>query len=404
MRKMTPEQKETFVEVDHYQVSKYNQSAPGDVFYSQKIVKTGRIITTLSDGLGSGIKAGVLATLTSTMITKFISSNIPARKSAEIIMNTLPVSKEMGISYATFTVVDIGADSNISIVEYDNPPYIYLRGNKIIENEKEVIQFEREKKETGPKTPTVLSYSSFAAKPDDRIVFFSDGVTQAGLGGEKFPSGWGRENALQFIIKTLERNPSMSARNLSKTLVTQAAHHDGDKPADDISCAVVYFRKPRDLLIITGPPWKSVNDKDFAGMWTNFSGTKIISGGTTAKIISRELGLKIKDKKNDDNPHYPPEAEMEGAAMVTEGIVTLADTAKILENNYRTNVKNKTAHRMAEIILNCDRIFFAIGTRINDANYDPAIPVELGARRTVARRIANILEAKYLKAVSIRFF
>ncbi|AEF86828.1 stage II sporulation E family protein [Treponema primitia ZAS-2] len=395
---------ETFIEVDHYQVSKYNQNAPGDVFYSQKDAQTGRIITALSDGLGSGIKAGVLATLTSTMITKFIMNNIHIKKSAEIIMNTLPVSKELGISYATFTAVEINKDSTINIVEYDNPPYILLREDHVYEPEKQIIPFERENKETGPEIPTILSYSSFTAKPKDRIVFFSDGVTQAGLGEANTPGGWGRAAAQRFILETVYNDPDISARDLSCALIQEALRYHNFKAKDDASCAVVYFRRPRDLLIITGPPWQAENDKVFAEIWKNFSGKKIISGGTTAKILERELNLEINYKDNEHNYDFPAESKMEGADMVTEGILTLAAVADILEDSTKADKKNKTALRMVELFLSCDRLHFVVGTKINDANYDPSMPVELEIRRNVVRRLARVLEAKYIKEVELRFF
>ncbi|MHC6203662.1 SpoIIE family protein phosphatase [Breznakiellaceae bacterium SP9] len=399
-----PSIKKTFVEVDYKQVSKYGQSAPGDVFYSQRDTRSSRIIATLSDGMGSGIKAGVLATLTSTMISKFMLNKIPIKKSAELIMDTLPVSKEIGISYATFTVVDINPDNKINIVEYDNPHYIMLREGRIYEPEKQIIPFERKYKETGPLTPTELLYSSFTAFPGDRIVFFSDGVTQAGLGEEATPAGWGREAAMRFIIDTVARTADISARDLSATLVKAALGYHHNQAKDDISAAVVYFRKPRELLVITGPPWRPENDAIFADIWKNFAGKKIISGGTTAKILSRELGLEIKHKETKSGGRYPAEAEMEGAAMVSEGILTLATVAKILENTQDADRKNKTALGIVELFLNCDRLYFVVGTKINDANYDPSMPIELEVRRSVVRRIATILETKYLKEVDIRFY
>jgi hypothetical protein len=166
------------------------------------------------------------------------------------------------------------------------------------------------------------------------------------------------------------------------------------------------------LLIITGPPWTPENDKDFSEIWKNFTGTKIISGGTTAKILGRELNLAIRTKDNDDNYGFPSEMEMQGADMVTEGILTLAAFAKSLENGpdslsleqTSSDKKNKTVARLKKYFLNCDRIHFVVGTKINDANYDPAMPIELEARRSLIRRIANILETKYIKQVDIRFF
>lgn len=164
--------KETFIEVGHYQICKNKQISPGDMFISQKNHSDGHIITSLSDGLGSGIKAGVLATLTATMATHFVASSIPIKRAAEIIMNTLPVCKERGISYATFTIVDIEPNFDVRIIEYDNPPYIFVRNQTLVEPLREMTVIERKNKKTAPKREEKLYYSSFAPKPGDRLIFF----------------------------------------------------------------------------------------------------------------------------------------------------------------------------------------------------------------------------------------
>src|SRR5574344_1663720 len=280
---------DTFIEVGHYQVCKHKQGAEGDVFLSQKNPSDGRVITALSDGLGSGIKAGVLATLTATMATKFIASDIPIKKAAQIIMNTLPVCKERGISYATFTIVDLEPNATVKIMEYDNPPYLLIRQQTIVEPIKEITPIERKNKKTAPSMKAILHYSTYKASAGDRLIFFSDGVTQSGMGTPAFPFGWGAENAHSFILQKVIENPGISARDLAHAVVTEAAIHDDYKPKDDISCGGVYFRNPRDALILTGPPMQPKDDAEMARIFSVFKGQKVISGGTTANIMSREL-------------------------------------------------------------------------------------------------------------------
>ena len=132
-----------FIEVGHYQARKHSQSAGGDAFFSQKGEADGRVITALSDGLGSGIKAGVLATLTATMAMKFVALDIPIKRAANIIKNTLPDCKDRGISYATFTLVDVGPNAPVRIMEYDNPGYVLLRQRTVIEPIKQRSRIER---------------------------------------------------------------------------------------------------------------------------------------------------------------------------------------------------------------------------------------------------------------------
>ncbi len=395
----------TFIEVGHYQVCKHRQNAEGDVFLSQKNPSDGRVITALSDGLGSGIKAGVLATLTATMAMKFIASDIPIRRAAEIIMNTLPVCKARGISYATIALVDIEPNSTVRIMEYDNPPYVLIRQQTIIEPIKQFTTLERKNKKTAPKKEAVLQYSRYEARPGDRLVFFSDGVTQSGMGTALFPFGWGSPNAQSFILEQVQKNPEISARDLARSLVQEATAHDGYKSKDDITCGVIYFRNPRDLLVVTGPPLRKESDAEIAGLFKKFEGQKVICGGTTANILSRELGKPVKVSLREFDPKVPPASEMEGADMVTEGIITMGAVSEILENGAdMEGMRHNAATRMVELFLNSDRIHFVVGTKINEAHQDPNMPVELEIRRNVVKKVAALLQDKYLKEVHIQYF
>lgn len=394
-----------FIEVAHYQVCKHKQGAPGDVFLSQKNPDDGRVITTLSDGLGSGIKAGVLATLTATMATRFVASDIPIKRAAEIIMNTLPVCQERGISYATFTLVDIEPNSTIRIVEYDNPPYVLVREQTIVEPIKDISTFERRDKTTAPKVEAQLHYSQYEARPGDRLVFFSDGVTQSGMGSARFPFGWGIANVQNFILQKILEDPQISARDLARLVVREALFHDSYKAKDDITCGVIYSRNPRDLLIITGPPMHKENDTSITRIFNMFDGKKVICGGTTANILARELNRNIKVHLKNPDPQVPPYSEMEGADLVTEGIITMGKVAELLEKGDQSAyTRENAATKLVEMILNSDRIHFVVGTKINEAHQDPNMPVELEIRRNVIKKIASIIEEKYLKEVHIQFF
>lgn len=396
---------ETFIEVGHYQVCKYKHHAEGDVFLSQKNQTDGRVITALSDGLGSGVKAGVLATLTATMATKFIAADIPIRRAAEIIMNTLPVCKDRGISYATFTLVDIEPSATVRIMEYDNPPYVLIRQQTIVEPIKEFSKIDRKNKKTAPKRDAILQYSRYNARPGDRLIFFSDGVTQSGMGSTLLPFGWGTPNAQTFILEQVQKNPFISARDLARAVVQEAVSHDGYKPKDDITCGVVYFRKPRDMMIVTGPPLHKESDAEVARLFSEFIGTKIICGGTTANIMSRELQQPVKVVLKDLDPKVPPASEMEGADMITEGIITMGAVSEILENGAHTEMmRANPATHMVDLFLDSDRIQFIVGTRINEAHQDPNMPVELEIRSNVVKKIAALLQERYLKEVTIQYF
>jgi len=403
----SPQTQNTFIEVDHFQLYKHKQNAPGDVFISQKNPSDGRVITALSDGLGSGIKAGVLATLTATMAAKFISYNIPIRKASEIIMDTLPVCSKRGISYATFTLVDIAPDATVKIMEYDNPPYAFIRKETILEPEKKATAFERQNKSTGPKKDTNVLYSHFKAQSGDRLIFFSDGISQAGIGAQPYPFGWTSAKAREFALESIRKKPEISARELAHAIVRQASQIDMFKPKDDMSCGVIYFREPRDMLVLTGPPVHPESDKEIANIFSSFTGKKVVSGGTTAAIISRELNKKITVNMRSYDKNIPPWSEMDGADMVTEGIITLGAVQTMLENRNEVEARAESkdaASRMINLLLDSDRITFIVGTKINEAHQDPTMPVELEIRRNVIKHIASLLKEKYLKEVQIRYF
>lgn len=395
---------ETFIEVDHFQRCKYNQRSPGDVFLSEKNPRDGHTITTLSDGLGSGIIADVLATLTATMATKFIAADIPAKRAAEIIMNTLPVNSERGISYATFTTVDIEPDATVHILEYDNPPYILVRENTAIDPVKEDTEFARKDMTTAPRVKQVLHYSQYKARPGDRLIFFSDGVTQSGMGTPAFPFGWGAENTYAFILDRIKDEPNISARELAQAVVQEACIHDSFLPKDDISCGVVYFREPRDALILTGPPLNPESDDELFGIFKDFNGKKVISGGTTANIMARELGRTVNVCMENLDPEVPPYSIMEGADLVCEGIITLGAVADLLDaTNAAPTGRRNAATMLSDIFRNSDRIYFVVGTKINEAHQDPNMPEGLEIRRNIVKRIAAILQDKYLKEVHIKY-
>jgi hypothetical protein len=389
---------ESFIEVDFFQRAKHGQLISGDVFLSEKVKQEGRIVSVLSDGLGSGVKASVLATMTATMALKFTASAMDMRRSAEIIMDTLPICSVRKISYSTFTVVDMASTGETRIIEHGNPPLLLIRpkGELVIS-----------KTDVRPKRwqDRVISFSSFDVQREDRIIFFSDGITQAGMGEFHTPLGWGLQNVEKFVRQQINWDPYISARELSRLLVTKAEEIDGLSAKDDITCGVVYFRSPRKLLVMTGAPFNRAHDHDLARMAERTSGRKVICGGTTANIISRLLGRKIEiDMRQQLDPKVPPSARMEGFDLVTEGTLTLGVVLQLLEEGFAPeDMKSNAAVRLARMLLDSDIVKFAVGTRINEAHQDPNIPVALDLRRNIVKRIAELLESKHMKRVLIQY-
>ncbi len=391
---------EIFIEIHYSNIKKYNQNISGDHFLTKREKNNSRIISVLSDGLGSGVKAKVLATLTSTMAANYIQNFKDIKKSAKTILQTLPVCNIRKISYATFTIVEI-KNKDVRIIEYDNPDFILTLNDKIIDiNKKNLTGILNNKRKYE------LKLSQFKAQYGNRIIFFSDGVSQAGMGTKKFPIGWGLESIKSFVSEIIKEQPEISAFNLSEKIIRMAQRLDQNKAKDDITCGVIFFRKPRKLLFISGPPIDKSKDREIAEHIKNFNGQIVICGGTTSKIVARELGKKIKfnlDLNNID-PEIPPTSSIDGIDLVTEGTITLGKTVEYLEkySNF-SNIKSNPVIKLINILLNNDKIYFLIGTKINEAHQDPNIPIELEIRRNIIKKMISLLEEKFLKETELKF-
>ncbi|WP_372755358.1 SpoIIE family protein phosphatase [Labilibaculum sp.] len=388
-----------YIEVECQQKNYQGQSICGDVFMSCKIKEEGRTILVLSDGLGSGVKANVLGTLTASMILNYMKVNKDIQQAAEIIMQTLPVCSKRKASYSTFTILEIECDGETRIIRYDNPECLILRGEENLEPECEELLLKGDHN----KGKILYSYR-FKAQKEDRIVFCSDGVTNSGMGAKRMPFGWGLENLDAFVKTMIRKKSSLSARQLAEAVVDRACANFGNKPKDDTSCGVLYFREPRNLLICTGPPYEKSKDSQLVKQVTEFKGKKIICGGTTAGIISREWQVPIKVELKSSDTELPPISYLSGIDLVTEGILTLGKVYRLLKN-YKQNSSFSygPADRIVRVLLESDKIFIVNGTGINIAHQDPQLPIELEIRRTVVKNIVGLLEEKFLKEVDLSY-
>lgn len=384
-----------FIDIDCSQLKKYNQNAYGDYFISKRYPDEGRLIAVLSDGLGSGIKANILSCMTATMLLKFVEQEVYIRKAAEIIMNSLPVCKIRKISYSTFSAIDCDDDGFVKIVEEGNPDFVWIRGDEVLAPAfQEVVskEFKNRKMKT----------YKFKVEQGDRIIFCSDGVTQAGLGGGRLKLGLRRDGLIEILKEKLLQENDISSSELSKYIVKQARNIETDKnPKDDVSACVLYFREPRESMIFTGPPYHQEKDTEYAHIFAKFQGKKAICGGTTANLVSRELGRAINTETVISVGNLPSCSYMEGVDLVTEGILTLTKALEYLEQGI--DGAQNAAVKLVKFLLDSDCINFMVGAKLNQAHYDPNLPIEIEIRKNIIKKIARILEDKYFKKVSIQY-
>lgn len=391
---------EIHVEIDVQQKRPKGEMACGDVFQSDISREEGRTILVMSDGIGHGIKASVLATLTATMAVKYTRFHTKPEVAARIIMNALPKSSDGKENYATFTIIEIDPDRTVRIINYDNPRVLIVRNGKSF-YPKETEQNVRGEENFGK----VLRVREFAANKEDRLVFVSDGITQSGLGTSQYPMGWGWDKMMDFTLNQIIRMPDISATKLARKILNQASMNDDFSVKDDATCGVIYFREPRKFMLITGPPFYKIKDFDFVGRIKNFDGKKIICGGTTAEIIARELGLEVQIQHvRKDTNALPPVAQMHGFELISEGILTLRKVEEILESyDSDSRLGDTTPEEIVKLLLQHDVIDIIVGTRINWAHQDPEQPIELELRKYVVKRIVQILRNKYFKKVLMEY-
>ncbi len=393
---------DVFVEMECCQLIHDGEDVCGDDFLFERLDAENRHLAVLSDGLGSGIKANLLASMTTTMALNFIRSDMDVLQSAEVIMDTLPVCEVRRISYATFTIFDLQIGGKSRVIEMDNPPFIHLRNNKALQIDRRTMVSERwpDRK---------VQMAELYAVSGDRLIAFTDGVTQAGLGQPGCKFGWRRQGCLGFIQETLAASPDISARDLSQAVISAARMHNRDcRCIDDISCMVIYLRQPRRLRLLTGPPFRPESDAAYAELVRGYTGKSILCGGTTANIIARELKrtVELEVKLVLESGSLPPPAKLEGIDLVTEGILTLTDVAQRLEEpgDALAGDVPLAARKMIELFRQSDEIELIVGTKVNEAHQDPNLPIGLEIRRNIVKRIATALENRYRKRVLLRFF
>ena len=388
-----------FLDIACSQIAKHGQRVYGDSFLSRKSPGGQHAVAVLSDGLGSGIKANVLSTLTSVMALKSVTEAVSPENTAQLIFRSLPVCSERKINYATFSIVELKGMEKVQLVEYENPQALIFRGSSLFtDTHLETIPA---RKDIGR---GVMTTTSFDAQVGDRIIMLSDGVTQAGLGTRNFPLGWTLKAVRQFISDILTSDPDISSRELAEKVTREGLKHDVYTAKDDISCSVTYIRHPRHLILVTGPPFHPEQDELFAMQVKNFDGPKIVCGGTTAMILSRQWEVPLKVVLCGRSSTLPPESKMEGATLVTEGILTLARVSEILcSGDSLWKQERDPAEKIVARLLDADRITLLVGTKINEAHQDPNLPQELDIRRNVMKRIARELKDRHLKDVELTY-
>ncbi|MFW6301437.1 MAG: SpoIIE family protein phosphatase [Bacillota bacterium] len=368
-----------------------NEEVCGD--HVEILKQNGSTIIVLSDGLGSGIKANILATLTSKIAIGLFNKDLPLKEIIETIIDTLPICETRGIAYSTLAVLIINEDGNVRLIEMDTPFAFYYRNDMIKKIDKNKINIRGK----------TIYESNFKMGLNDRIFLASDGVVHAGIGGLlDFGLGW--EGTASHLEELSKRNKNMEYI-IEHMLNICRAYYFGN-PADDITLIGIQFRKQRKLTILTGPPQKEEDDKIVVNKLINTSGKKAICGGTTAQIAARELGQELKCELGYFDKDVPPIGHIEGIDMVTDGLLTLNKVLDYLRDYKQGEMfpkGNDGASCLMQMLLNSDRINLIVGRSMNESHQSLNLPLELGIRSQIVDRIASNLK-RLNKRVKIEWY
>jgi hypothetical protein len=377
---------EYFIDVSYGTLIKEDEELPGDMV--NIIRQKDCTIIVMADGLGSGVKANILATLTSRIAGTMLKEGAHIYETVDTIANTLPVCKIRNIAYSTFTLLKIYNDGKVYMAEYDNPPIFFIRNSENVEIDKKEILINGKS----------IKESHYILQAGDLLTIVSDGVTHAGL-GDILNLGWQWMDINKYIKKI---STIMDSKCLTEDLLQSCWSLYRGKPGDDTTVVSVKVKKPSYVSLFTGPPKNKENDTKAIKDFISTPGKKIICGGTAANIVERELKRELKVNLDFSNPQIPPTAYMEGIDLVTEGIITLSKVVDELKKysapfdigkqNLNFNGTDGVSKLINILINECTNLNIFVGKAINPAHQNPDFPFEFTIKVKVIEELSNIMK------------
>lgn len=375
---------ELFIERGYCSVNKKNQSLCGD--YYTIVKKQGTTTIAMSDGLGSGVKANILATLTAKILSTLFARNLPIEESVYTMARTLPICKERKMAYATFTILQIKG-RELYIAQYDNPEVIIIRNGKNMPYRSSRIFIEEKE----------IYESTLEIQKDDMIILFSDGVTNAGM-GKTTNGGWKRSDIIKYIEMwyTNDLSPQRMAANIMNACMSL----NFDCAEDDVTVLVFKVRERQAVNLMIGPPTNMEDDEKIFRLFFSKGGKYVVCGGTTAKAASRYLNKPIQTITNaKEDEDVPSKAIIEGIDLVTEGVITLGKVVEISEeyvedslNSLKIKDKTDGASLLSEMLFEeATDINIFFGQATNEGNENSEYDIDFEAKEQLINKLEENL-------------
>ncbi len=355
-------------------------------------------VVVLSDGLGSGVKASILSTLTSKIISTMLGEGLSLEECVETIAATLPVCSVRGVAYSTFTIIHLKNNQTAELIQYDNPHTIIIRNNKNWDYPKTEMNIGGKK----------IFKSVIQLQEDDIFIAMSDGCPHAGI-GTAYNFGWKREDIASFL-ETLAP-VGYTAKNLSTMLIDECDKLYDHKPGDDATACVVRIRKRVPMNMLFGPPSNRDDADRMMSLFFSKEGKHIICGGTTSSIASKFLRKPLKPTLNFESSDVPPIAEIEGVDLVTEGVITVNRVVEYAqdylgENKHyeHWNFKKDGASLISRLLFEeATDINFYVGRAINPAHQNPDLPINFNIKMNLVEELSKCLK-QMGKRIKVSYF
>ncbi len=355
-------------------------------------------VIVLADGLGSGVKASILSTLTSKIISTMMAQGLSLEECVSTIAATLPICSVRGVAYSTFTIIHIIDNSTVELIQYDNPQIIMLRDCEIYDYPvSEVI--------IGGKK---ILKSNIKLRENDIFIAMSDGCPHAGI-GTAFNFGWKRDDIAEFIRSVA--HVGFTAKTLSTMLIDECNKLYGGKPGDDATACVIRIRKREPMNILFGPPSHRDDCDRMMSLFFSKEGKHIICGGTTSSIAAKYLGKEVKTTLKFEHSDVPPIAYIDGVDLVTEGVITINKVLEYAKDALGDN--EEYAHWSVSqdgASLICRMLFeeatdinFYVGRAINPAHQNPDLPINFNIKMNLVQELSECLR-KMGKRIKVSYF
>ena len=384
-------------DIGYKSINHYGEELCGD---HVDIVEPGddSTVIVLSDGLGSGVKASILSTLTSKIISTMLAEGLSLEECVETIAATLPVCSVRGVAYSTFTIIHLKNNQTAELIQYDNPHTIIIRNEQNWD-------YPRTEMNIGGKK---IFRSVINLQENDVFIAMSDGCPHAGI-GMAYNFGWKREDIIDFMETIVPAG--YTAKTLSTMLVDECDKLYGYKPGDDATACVVKIRKRVPMNMLFGPPSNRDDADRMMSLFFGKEGKHIVCGGTTSSIVAKFLGKPLRASLNFEQSDVPPTAELEGVDLVTEGVITVNRVVEYAndylgENKFyeHWSFKKDGASLICRLLFEeATDINFYVGRAINPAHQNPDLPINFNIKMNLVEELSKALR-KMGKRIKVSYF